>query len=413
MVKPEGDRLAELQRMDAVRDVGASVDLSTEKGFGKVVLDLDKQQVHLYWKGTPPAEVLYGLGTQPNGVELILEQAVYSDVELLVAGERILDAGRLKGGVRIQGVARTPNMSGLIAEVTRADLQARSAGNEESPQRALLEVDLGSIAGVPVDVVEGAPPVPTTRQNDSPPWQGGGAMRFVGASTSYCTTGFAVLNSSGQGRLLSAAHCDTTGDREIRDGTGNQEIAPGNASVDIRIAGIDSMIIDPSASPGTIGKVFGGAFNQAAGTAKYEYHVGGSGGVGSAQEGDEVCLSGANSGEHCNKTITDGTYLLDCPGNPSLNCNAFVYGAATGITVAQGDSGGPIYVERSDGRVGARGIQSAGRGTTEVTPSSNCPNVADNDPVVRCFRSGIGISITRILDYWSANGHPGLYVEFD
>ena len=238
-------------------------------------------------------------------------------------------------------------------------------------------------------------------------------MRFVGVATSYCTTGFAVLNSSGAGRLLSAAHCDTTGNREIRDGTGNQQIAPGGASVDIRIGGIDSMIIDPSASPGTIGKVFGGDYDQAPGTAKYEYHVGGSGGVGAAQEGDVVCLSGANSGEHCNKTITDGTYLLDCPGNTSLTCNAFVYGAPTGITVAQGDSGGPIYVERSDGRVGARGIQSAGRGTTEVTPSSNCPNVADNNPQVRCFRSGIGISITRILDYWSAHGHPGLHVEFD
>lgn len=409
MVEPEGERLAELQRMDAVRDIGASVDLPAEKGFGKVVLDFDNQQVRLYWKGAPPPDVFSRLGTQPNGVELVLEPAVYSDVDLLVAGGRILDAGRLPGGLRIQGVARTPSMSGLIAEVTLADLAARSAGSDQSPRRALLEVDLSSIAGVPVDVVEGAPAVPTTRQNDSPPWQGGGAMRIVGGG--YCTTGFAVLNSSGQGRLLSAAHCDTTGNREIRDGTGTQQIAPGDASVDIRIGGIDSMIIDPSASPGTIGKVFGGAFNQAPGTPRYEYNLGGSGGVGAAQEGDEVCLSGANSGEHCNKTITDGTYLLDCPGNPSLNCNAFVYGASTGITVAQGDSGGPIYVERSDGRVGARGIQSAGRGTTEVIPTSNCPNTATGGG--RCFRSGVGISVTRILDYWRANGHPGLYVEFD
>lgn len=399
---PDGDRLAQLKSYDEVRDAGAAVDHYKAPGYGKVVLDLDNRVVQVFWKGTPPKAVLAQLGAHANGVTVTLAQAVYSDAELAQAGEKLLAAGREKGAVPISGVSRTQDMSGLIAEIAPADLKTAGA--------ATLHAAMTKSAGVPVSTAEGLGVTPTTRQNDSPPWQGGGAMRWPAVPTAYCTTGFAMLTSSGEGRLLSAGHCDTTGNREIRDGSNSATtgvITPGGAAVDIRLADIDSMIIDPSASPATIGKVFGGAFNQASGTTNYEYHVGGSG---SPSEGDVVCLSGANSGEHCNKPILETGFQFNCPGDSSLSCSGFRYGnTASGITVAQGDSGGPIYVERSDGRVGARGIQSGGMTSSVVT----CPAVADNNPPVLCFRVAVGVSINRIIDWWSDHGHAGLFVEFD
>lgn len=405
---PTGDRLTELQAMDQVRDLADTVQLYKEPGYGKVAVDHDQREVHVYWKGTLPEGVAKQLGTHPNGVTVTLTPTTFSDAELTAAGVKILTAG-YGGGVPVNGVSRSPDMSGVIAKIAPAELARRGAANAQPEGHKSLDQDLTAIAGVPVTIQEGLGVATTTRQNDAPPWQAGGAMRRPDLPTSYCTTGFAMLTSSGAGRLLSAGHCDTSGNLEIRDGSNSAAtgvITPGGSAVDVRLQGIDSIIIDPSATPGSTGKTFGGAFNQAPGTPKYEHHLGGQG---VPAEDDVVCVSGANSGEHCNEVIKDTGFQFTCPKTTNQICQGFIYGNASGITIAGGDSGAPIYVERSDGRVGARGIQSGGV-RDSIVP---CPPVADNDPVVKCYQEAVAIGIHRIIDFWSANGHPGLRVEFD
>ncbi|WP_418060887.1 hypothetical protein [Pimelobacter simplex] len=403
---PTGDQLTRMQQDDDVRDAASALDLYREEGYGKVAIDLTQRLVTVFWKGPPPEAVKAALGEHDNGVEVTLTDAPYSALDLLLAGEELFDAGRKDGGVRMQGVYPNDDLSGLVAEIQPAVLERLNATKSSSRGGGALESTLEKIAGVPVTYTEGLGVIGTTRNDDSPPWQGGGAMRYPARPGSFCSTGFAVVTGSGQGRLLSAAHCDSTGNLAVNDGTDAQQIAPGGASVDKRTNDIDSMIIDPPASPGTTGKIFGGAWNKAAGTAGYQYNVAGSGGV---VEGDTgYCVGGAMSGEHCGKTVRQTSYQYDCPGNDTLTCFGFRFSGNAGvITTALGDSGGPIYVKRSDGRVGARGINSAAILGTEMT----CPAGSVRWTVTRCFQTGIGVAINRVLDYWRANGHPGLEVE--
>lgn len=198
----------------------------------------------------------------------------------------------------------------------------------------------------------------------------------------YCSTGFAILLDNGQGRLLSAAHCNNAG-ATVHDGQG-QVIGP----VSARAPGYDSLLINPNASPATIGKVFGGPWNAGTGHNRYQFFVGGAAGPAVNQT---VCTSGARSGEHCNRTIRETGVTWSCNGT---TCTGFrARGDGDGVSVAGGDSGGPIYDPRSDGRVGARGIISAGSNTTP------CGSVAEP---TTCYVNVYGISITRLLNRWNA-----------
>jgi hypothetical protein len=395
--------------IDQVRDAAATVSLYKEPGFGKVTVDLDAREVDVHWKGDPPEAVTNALGRNENGVVVRMIPVKYSDAELLAAAERIMYASLEPGAIRISSVSRFPDMAGLTAKYSpRRIAEARSAAIATG---TTLSAELTGLAGVPVTTAEGLP-VTTglTRQNDSPPWQGGGAIE-VQANGGYCSTGFSMVTASGQGRLLTAAHCDLTANSQLRDGSNNATsgvITPGGAAVD-RAADLDSLLIDPEDSPGSIGKVFGGPWNAGTGHSRYQFHVGG---WTIPHQGDAVCFSGAMSGEHCtDKTIleTGGTFW--CP-RTVIVCEGFRSGGGGTVTATAGDSGGPVYSPRSgSGRMWARGIISA-----EVPETQElCPSVADPDRVGnRCYRQVWSIGIHRLIDHWAATSqHAGLTVEIE
>ncbi len=84
--------------------------------------------------------------------------------------------------------------------------------------------------------------------------------------------------------------------------------------------------------------------------------------------GDLVCTSGANSGEHCSLRVTNDAVLWPCNG---YTCSGSKAEPATATVAAVGgDSGGPVYSNRADGRVTARGITSA------VSHAVPCPLTA-------------------------------------
>jgi hypothetical protein len=349
-------------------------------GFGKVKVDYDKISVEVYWKGAPPAEVAELNGAVVDGVQVSVVEVARSQHELVAAGLKILATERDRVGPH-NVVAAMPNasLSGIVVEILRGSDVAKSVPDATQRYRSLVNLPV-EVRTVEEEVA------PATRQNDSAPWQGGGALADS-TGDDYCSVGFAIVRADGTGRLLSASHCDD--DRAIgavmRDGVGDRIGVMSN-----RDHSLDSELIDPDASPATIGKVFGGPWNATPSHARYQWFV-----VGAAApaEGQEVCASGARSGEHCNRIIRETSISFNC-GHAS-DCTGFRASGSSGtVSAAIGDSGGQIYTEPdSNGWVRARGIISA------VSGSTDCGSTAEP---TTCYTSVYGIGIHGLLNRWDA-----------
>lgn len=358
-----------------------------EPGFGEVFVDYEEATVTVYWKGTPPESVMSAIGLQPNGVEVFLEEAPYSNDELVAAGRRVLKAelNQRDKDVRLAGASPNRELSGIIVEVI--------AGTNLAQDERETAEGLEDIAGLPVTttVVEGAP-VPASRQNDSPPWQGGGAIATA-TGEDYCSIGFPVVKN-GTGYLVSAAHCTGRGTGgTILDGVGD----PIGIVVNRDAAPYDSLLVDPSDSPATIGKVFGGPWNASPSHSRYESYVGG---ASRPAVGQTVCTSGAVTGEHCNLYISDTSFDYYC--HNLQECHGFraqIQGA--GVAVGGGDSGGPVFLYRADGRVGARGIIYGGQPAGGVS----CP-ASTSVPTV-CYTTVVAVGIHNVLALWGAEIETG------
>jgi hypothetical protein len=195
----------------------------------------------------------------------------------------------------------------------------------------------------------------------------------VGAGA--CSTGFATLSGSA-GRLISAYHCDTTGNRTVTDG-GGTTIATGSG-VSVK-SDIDSMSIDPSASPATTPKIYTGAWNSST-TATVKNWA-------ANWTGDSVCAGGATTGTHC------GTIIDDATTYPGYSGAWYVLArASSGALAGQGDSGGPFYRTVSGG-VQARGIVNSGY--VQVACGSHNP---DGNP--NCYRDVLYTPISVVLNSW-------------
>lgn len=247
--------------------------------------------------------------------------------------------------------------------------------------------DASAAAGVPVSVIGADSLVLTTgtRQNDGDPWWGGSAMiRPIDPTTSvYCSTAFSVLDGA-YGRLLSAAHCDLSGDLAWTDGTRVDMFSLGGSTV-WAVPASDSLLLDPVG--GTQGKVHVGGiasstYKKVAGSATNSV-------------GDPVCTGGANSGEHCGDlTIISDAAVGSCNG---YTCTMIV-ASSSSVSVVAGDSGGPVYSLNADGRVTAKGVISAGLTSTRST----CP-VTQVSPNGDCFKAVAYLPIRPLLSTWNVS----------
>lgn len=351
-----------------------------DAGYGKVAVDYDAMSVTVYWKGgKAPAAVEAMTGDQPNGVHVTVVPSKYSEKDLLDAGRRIMDGARTSEPGSVVTVGARPDLSAVVATLKDSSRLAKDQGKARTQLESLS-------SGVPVDIAVAAQPIAQiNRQNDSAPWQGGGALAYSDGNN-YCSVGFSVLRSDGTGRLLSASHCNDNVGAVVRDGVGDRIGVISNV-----VRGTyDSILIDPDASPATVGKVFGGPWNASTTNNRYQFSVGGSA---APAEGETVCTSGAMSGEHCNRVIRETSINFSCGPNGNYTCQGF-RSSGSGVTVAAGDSGGPLYVMRSDGRVGARGI------LTSASGSISCPAGSTAEPT-DCYTSVYSVGIHRLVDYWN------------
>lgn len=335
-------------------------------GFASAIVHREVGRVVIYWKGKVPNEILALQKSNPRATVEVL-QAPYSQRESdRVAAYVFAQAreGRIPQPTRI-GLNATANE--LQVAFTDSDFAKISVQE--------LKTDTEAATGVTPTVVNGTQRfVAASRQNDSTPWYGGSAMtRVTGGKNYYCSTGFAISKPDTPTRILSAAHCDLSGNLAWKDGAGDP-FSAGGADISVEPDGIESMIIYPTG--GATGRVYGGPWNATPSHVRYSLKVGGSY---SNSLGDYVCLSGAMSGENCLATqIYAINQNIECPDNPGHTCKLHLADNSTQI-VAIGDSGGPVYALRSDGRVSARGIISALAAPTTCSISTAQPTLCSYD----------------------------------
>lgn len=362
----------------------------TQPGFGAFVLDQEAITLTVYWQGPVPPDLQSSEGTLASGVKIRIMPSAFSKQQMAQQVDTIA-AQSVALDLPVLSVGPTPDVAQIEVELdgSRVTPGSDAAAKLQDLVRAMVPAEIGFSYGV-------GPYRDRVRQDDYDPWQGGGGY-FNPSRDVYCSIGFAVLTPGGYGRLLSAAHCAPNGNAALEDGH-HDRLSNGNDAVDVR-PDEDSLLIDPVG--GTIGKVFGGAFNAPTTANRYQFHIGG---AGAASVGEDLCVSGANTGEHCNARVHRADIRFRC-NSAEYMCRGFRARSTNGNLIGgSGDSGGPVYIERSDGRVGARGIYV--NGVPEYF--LDCNNIGRFPPGDDgCDRRINVVAIDRLEKMWN------VIVEFD
>ena len=345
-----------------------------DKGFAALRTDYSSGAIIVHWNGAAPDDIRAYAASKPKGVSVVLAEGARLSRAEIHASARSLSNSDLVGRFGIVGIDVADDSSGMVVQVsgssrlTPGDMTELTAVLGQSA----IEVEYGVAAATTY----------ATRWSDGNPWKGGGAMSVNGAG---CSTGFAVL-AGGYGRLLSARHCDPTGNGVVYSGGGTL-IAPGGSSVSV-VGAIDSMLVDPSASPATTAKVYRSGYSSGTlSTVKSWY---------SNWPGDPVCASGAYSGEHCGTVYDDNDYVVI----DGYTVNVIQVSAPSGMMGGSGDSGGPLF-KLVTGGVQARGIL---LGPDLTYPElGSCPGVLSS----RCSRYINYVPISTILNTWGVSLEVG------
>jgi len=313
-------------------------------GHAGTVVDPITGGVTIWWAGGLPerARVALDRTELPGGVTL--RSAKYSRYDLI--GRVLKNQAALNGG--ILAIPREDG-AGIVITTSRN-----------------RKIDMGSAAsalGVPVTFVEDGELVNTAgkRQDSNQPWWGGAMM--ISSAGGVCSTGFSVLLGN-EGRMLSAAHCDITGNLGWFNGNlvDPRVMNTGFSNVSV-IPSMDSMMFNPQ--DGTAGRVHtGGIWSTAT-----EYRPVSATAVNNV--GDTVSTDGANSGEHAGQAIYDDAIPLDGACN-GYDCTLVGAKAPVDALVnVGGDSGGPVFHRNVAGTLTAKGIIKASPASSFIACDSS------------------------------------------
>lgn len=222
-------------------------------------------------------------------------------------------------GTGLQGTASDPAMArGLVS---------RSAGVAASQVRA---ADISFVAG--------APSADLSRLVDTAPFYSGGT--YITDRSFECTSGFAVRHPSGNS-MVTAAHCFAP-NRTVY--TGNQTTVVGN--VGAGIVAYDALAIGTNLSPYVWTNNSGHLFPY--------------GGYARSFRGQKHCQSGYWTNQICDLNVDYPDDSWDAgSGIVRYGSSGWRDNHASTAGLA-GDSGGPVYMFRSDNRLESHGIVSAG-----------------------------------------------------
>jgi hypothetical protein len=155
-----------------------------------------------------------------------------------------------------------------------------------------------------------------------------------------CTSGFSVLNASGQQRMVTAGHCfpyQTVVDSPSGDSFGHvtsRQWSP-TTDIDAGLVGANGATMGPSIYRGN--------------STGYQADVKG---AKDPDVGDILCESGARRNEQCGQLVQDLDGTLCDPTDPGFCIQHLI--VAFGPAVCHGDSGGPLFAVVTGG-VGIRG----------------------------------------------------------
>ncbi|WP_444951749.1 hypothetical protein [Micromonospora ureilytica] len=194
------------------------------------------------------------------------------------------------------------------------------------------------------------------RNNDTSPFYGGAKT----STPSTCTTGFSWRNGSAN-MMLTAGHCApgggdlSTPSSVIGYVTPNSSENWNNGTGTVYLSGQTTYRGDVALSSVVSGKA----------TSPYIYRGGPGSSSGAAVgemwsrapvSGDKYCVGGHVTGEKCNWTVySTGINFKHSDGATARNVVRSFY-RNDGVCTIGGDSGGPVYTVRSDGKVAAKGI---------------------------------------------------------
>lgn len=259
-----GAEVGEGEDDNAIAEVAETIyRMSAGQGLLTLRTDYEKRRITVIWKSGSdvPDRLQSYLDSSPRGVKVAVEKsAVYSRAELHDLVPQLFEA------LTARGVSVSSMESSVEGDVIKILVEADSVtpatrSSEQSLERQVSEIAAAEgLTDIPVEVTISSEPLPEgyARTNDIAPFQGGARIRVASAAgTGLCTSGFAVLSGS-QGRLLSAAHCQS-GYAVSSAKTGANVLIASGASRNLTV---DSMLIDPTASPATIPRISRGWVQQ-------------------------------------------------------------------------------------------------------------------------------------------------------
>ncbi len=203
-----------------------------------------------------------------------------------------------------------------------------------------------------------------SRDSDSPPFWGGAYWKRQDGV--YCTTGFAWNVGGGVSGMLTAAHCIPQGGSVSypnypnagsvrRDSEENWDATYGTQYYSGQNVYRGDVALIRYASYASAPYVYSGAPHTSTYSAVY--------GMASrwSSVGDAACVNGVTTGEWCGMVTATGVNVWYVFDGPNVWARHVVRAEAAGNTCpTHGDSGGPVYRKRSDGKVYAVGIYSGG-----------------------------------------------------
>jgi len=204
---------------------------------------------------------------------------------------------------------------------------------------------------------------PASRPHDTNPYYGGA---LIGTPTGICTAGFPWVSGS-TSMMVTAGHCYPSGGSVKIDGVTLGSVTSGsrenwtNGTGTVYLSGQstyrgDIGLITYSSGKTTTGRIYRGSSTSSTSAAVGQMWSR------TAVNGDQFCTGGSQSGEICGWVVNKVGINFTYSTGEVLRHGVETYSRTSGPCVRPGDSGGPTYTVRSDGKVAAKGIISGAGG---------------------------------------------------
>lgn len=304
-----------------------------DAGFVESANYAESLSTTLLWAGESPLQKTVREEADRRGIKLTVKPVQHSRKALEEGADKIWASAKnaeWNGFVVTSLVGTDLDTDGLVVRGHYENAQVSAS------QRARTAEVAKGLSSVVTGVEEA--PKPTnyvTRSTDTAPFNAGGAMR--GNNGSHCTSGFGI-SIGNVWRTMTARHC-TAGSFTAWDNGGQSY---GGTLTHANGAGARIL------TGGGFRWMFDGAWNDPNGYRKTVE------GYADLSINDWVCTSGANTGVHC--YIQVDNLLVSFNDGFGAFWTIRAHQRQSGIAGGQGDSGGPVLVPYSNGKVGAAGM---------------------------------------------------------